>query len=218
MFTVIDSASKHLVDTFNLASITNWDSIAKAKTQVIIDDKPTIAYSRFPGFVTDDMYIANKYYEHIYHGIETCPTPPRGNISTDVKAMVVGLKPGSYFAYLSQAESSWLLGPSSEMLNRLMSSAGIYPYYSNAFHDRDVDENNSEPLQIIKEIKFLHALNEEILIIFLGKYQIYDIIIDRIREFNIKTLKIWQPAYLVRSYSEVKFNTWKHSLLKMINN
>lgn len=197
-----------MLESFKPGAIKNWDRIDKFKNSYVVDNCPGIEYLKFPGFVTNYDTIAQKY-DIIYKKFENSKTPPRGNISTECKVMIIGFKPGTFFAHMCSAESAWLIGPSSFMLNKLLYHTNIYPYYTNAFHDRLFDENEENLTHVISEIKFMHAINENISIVFLGSYEIYDKLIFGIcAKLNINCGRIWHPAYLCRAFTEEKFSVW----------
>jgi hypothetical protein len=179
-------------------------------------------FIRVPGFVSDDKKIVDYYSKIVYNIlIETnVATPPRGNISTQCKVIICGIKPGCLLEDMKFPEAAWLFGPSAKMLNKMLLDLNVYPYFTNVFHDRKADETDINSLnQIIREIKFMKCLNSNIKIIFLGKYQIFDTLIsDLCYDFNIKAIKIWHPSYLCRAYTDAKFNKWKKTVEYFLTN
>lgn len=208
----------YLVETFNINNITDWKSIDVAKHSVIIDDNPGVAYLRFPGFVCDDKRLVDGYYDLIYSDIERVFTPPRGNISSKCKLMIVGIKPGTFKVKPTNSECSWLLGPSSNILHKMLMRVNTYPYFSNVFHDSSADEVNGDITQIQREIYYMHEICNTIKIIFLGKYEVYDRLINGIcKKLKISAIKVWHPSYLCRSYTDSKFDFWTNDINVFVN-
>lgn len=51
------------------------------------------------------------------------------------------------------------------------------------------------------------------IIVFLGSYSEYDELINNFKDRNnLNVIKIWHPAYLIRSYSENKYLKWIKNL------
>jgi hypothetical protein len=156
-------------------------------------------------------------------------TTPRGNLSKENNIIFIGQRPGHYGAHLSKAESAWLLGPSSKMLIKLCKDANIYPYFTNFYHSHDT-EINKDWFNIFAEILDLSIMYEkfyqieELKIVFLGSYPEYDGLIEQIKnsypnsktKMKFKFIKIWHPAYLLRSYSEEKYYDWLNNLEKQL--
>src|SRR5574344_528400 len=200
----------YLCNTFNLAKVDNWEKIRDNKTTFMKKDNPSVRLLRYPGFIFTNTRCACYYYNSFYKDVETVFTPPRGNLACTSKYAFIGIKPGSYYASLSQYEDCWLLGPSSEMLNRLLCECNIYPYFTNVYRSYK-DESNKNIDLSIQEIKTIRAISPDITLVFMGSYEEYDMIIDKLNEKNF--IKIWHPAYLLRSYSNQKFNSWKQQLI-----
>jgi glycosyltransferase involved in cell wall biosynthesis len=212
MFTEIKDSLKdtYLCNTFDLSKVDDWIKIKDNKTTFIKKDNAGIELLRYPGFIFTNTRAASYYYNNFYKLVENVFTPPRGNLTCSSKYALVGIKPGSYYASLSQYEDCWLLGPSSEMLNRLLCECNIYPYFTNVYRSYK-DESNKNIDLIIQEIKTIRAISPDITLVFMGSYEEYDMIIDKLNEKNF--IKIWHPAYLLRSYSNQKFNSWKQQLI-----
>jgi len=226
--------SPHLISTSNLSNIKDdeWEKINKDKQTYMCTDDPTIDDLLYPGFIFSsedaaeyfDKYMMSWYYEDL-----RAFTTPRGNLSKTNNIIFIGQRPGHYGAHLSKAESAWLLGPSSKMLIKLCKDANIYPYFTNFYHSHDT-EINKDWFAIFTEIVGLSLLYEthyykefEFKIVFLGSYDEYDTLVKELNSINIKVpgvtfkiIKIWHPAYLLRSYSEEKYYQWLTNLEKQL--
>ena len=98
-----------------------------------------------------------------------------------------------------------------------MWNAGIYPHFTNVFHDSSGDEHSGDISQVVKEIKFVNDISGNVKVIFLGKYQIYDSVANNILgNYGILSTKIWHPSYLARSYSNTKLSMWLKNLTDFI--
>jgi hypothetical protein len=214
----IDDKNIYRINTFKLKFIDDWDAIDCDKSKVVITNNPNNRrYLTFPGFVSDNIELANLYEKYIYNKIREVFIPPRGNISTKCQLMVVGIKPGTKYMIYSKSECSWLLGPSSQMLFKLLYETNVYPYFTNVFHDTNSSETTGDISEILKEIDFMNIINSNIRIIFLGNYEIYNKLIDILAGKNINNaFKIWHPAYLCRSYTDEKFDKWKNQFIKCL--
>lgn len=201
-----------IVNSFIQTDVTDeeWKLIQRAKTQVVIDKNPSIKYLRFPGLVSDSKENAVTYFNDAYSKITKVDFPPRGNISSKCNVAIFGIKPGMFLSKYNNHESAWIFGPSSKMLNMLMEAINEYPYFSNVFHYRDTDENDLSSLdQVRREMSYLKSVNKDVNILFLGKYPIFDVVKQEICDkLNIKSAKIWHPAYLCRSFTKEKFASW----------
>lgn len=202
------------VNDFNLNKIQYYDLIEKHKKSYVITE-PQVNFNRYPGFVFSNDNHAQFYYENFYREIEDVFTPPRGNLTMESTHAFFGIKPGSYQLLQVQDkidvhECCWLLGPSSEMLNKLLEKTQIYPYFSNVYKFHE-DELNGNIDLTIKEIETIAAICPNIELVFLGKYEDYFRIIEKIGDI-IKYRFIWHPAYLARSFSQEKFNRWQDQL------
>ena len=84
-------------------------------------------------------------------------------------------------------------------------------------HYRDTDENDLSSLdQVRREMSYLKNVNKDVNILFLGKYPIFDVVKQEICDkLNIKSAKIWHPAYLCRSFTK-EINQKDYSLKTVI--
>lgn len=198
-----------LIKDFSLSKIKNWNEIEIAKTQFVNDNN--IQLTRFPGFSFSSQEKVDFYFDNYYQRIKDVFTPPRGNLRDDSSYMMIGIKPGSYFAHLSLSETSWLLGPSSKMLWGLTEILKIYPYYTNVYKFHR-DEETGDVSSICREIEIVKQISPNIIPVFLGNYPEYEKIIDVLKLNSYK--KIWHPAYLTRNYSIEKMKEWKRRFLE----
>ena len=104
-------------------------------------------------------------------------TPPRGNLTSSLKYVFIGYKPGTKNSDLSRYESAWLFGPTANILDNLLEEFQIYPYFTNLAHDRHA--TSFDLSQIINEITFIRcAISKNVRCIFLGRYKEYDEVIE----------------------------------------
>lgn len=211
------------ISDFNLSKLSDkeWNKISDQKfTYILNNKKSNILY---PGFCFSNDEAANYFSTNILNFIINelkAFTSPRGNLSKNNNTIVIGQRPGHAFAHLSKSESAWLLGPSSKMLCRLLSSCNIYPYFTNFYHSHyvKIDLNYSniiiEILKIFKLYSKFYNINE-FKIIFLGRYDEYDILKKELSKLNtvkINFINIWHPAYILRNNSEENYNNWLNDL------
>ena len=205
----IERSEVYFCNSFNLSQVDSWNDIKNHKTSYLLMKNPSIRLLRYPGFIFSSEQDSDFYYKDFYSKVEEVFTPPRGNLSKDSEYAFIGIKPGSYFAHLSQHENCWLLGPSSEMLNRLLVKNQIYPYWTNVYRSYK-DEENKDVSLIIQEIETIRKIAPKITLVFMGSYNEYNQIIEKTGETNF--IKIWHPSYLLRSYTEDKFEKWSQQL------
>jgi len=195
------------IETFNLAKVDNWNSIERDKINVLFNDEKT---NRFSGLSFSSKEDSDLYYDDFYKFVENTFTPPRGNVRRDSKYAFIGIKPGSYYAHLSKTESAWLLGPSSKILDKLLSDLNIYPYFTNVYRSHKDEEDKNIDL-IVKEIEVLKKICSDMIFVFMGNYEEYDKIINYfLGDLNYKN--IWHPSYILRGYSENKYKDWVKQL------
>lgn len=216
-------SSVNLISSFDLNQIgTNgWKSISDSKFSYLICNNPSTVYLLYPGFVFSSDEAAQFYDENILSFIKNnlnAFTTPRGNLSKSNNIIFIGQRPGTFTAHLSKAESAWLLGPSSKMLIKACKDLNIYPYFTNFYHSHyiNTDRNYKNILFEISKIYELYTRIyniEKLNIVFLGNYSEYDELINNFKDRNnLNIIKIWHPAYLIRSYSEDKYLKWIKNL------
>lgn len=200
---------------YNLGKICqeDWNRIAGCKNTFIIDEsqQEIQRYNQYPGFVTDEREIIKEYDRRVYKklGYYSEFTPPRGNLFSNISYVVCGYKPGHFYQHLAKAETSWLIGPSTKMLHRLLFDVGMYPYFTNVYKNHDLKFGD-----ILTELEFfVDVFNCEI--IFLGSYEEYSRIVYHFssRDKKIKYKNIWHPAYLLRAFTNEKYEKWRHNLI-----
>lgn len=212
-------AAANLISSFELNKISDneWKLINENKFSYLIINSPDIIYLLYPGFVFSSDEAAEFYDRNIMSFIKNnlnAFTTPRGNLSKSNNIVFIGQRPGTFTAHLSKAESAWLLGPSSKKLVKACKDLNIYPYFTNFYHSHytNTDRNYKN---ILFEISKIHELYKQIYnikklnIVFLGSYSEYDELINNFKDRNnLNVIKIWHPAYLIRSYSENKYLKW----------
>ena len=193
-----------LVNTFNFNDVEDWNRIRiNTKNYVILKKEPSLSWLRFPGLVFDSKTkdFINKYYEvfieNEYHEVFT---PPRGNLTSTLKYVFCGIKPGSYRIENSKAESAWLFGPSSRYLMDFCIQLKVFPYFTNVYKNF-YDEENKDLTKIRKELKILQERFDPVFV-FLGNYKEYD---ELMKEFR-KSFRIWHPSFIARNPD--KFYRW----------
>lgn len=208
----------YYLNTFSQRNIADIDKYTESlKTAVVTKNTDLLRCLRFPGIISDNTDIVNRYISEIYNDIAGCRTPPRGNLTSHSNIIICGIKPGVINSNMNIPETSWLFGPSAKLLTILMWNAGIYPYFTNVFHDSGADEHNGDISQVVKEIKFVNDMSGSVKVVFLGKYQIYDNVANNILgNYGILSTKIWHPSYLARSYSNTKLSMWLKNLIDFI--
>lgn len=155
---------------------------------------------RYPGFMFTDEAAAKEYYNQFYQYVEDVLTPPRGNLSADCEYVFIGIKPGALRPNQVTddvlEEKAWLFGPSSYVLNEILSLESVYPYFTNVYKEYNQIENKNVD-QICEELKIIKRLCPNVIPVFLGKFHEYDLII---RKVDIDSyIKIWHPSYVVRT-------------------
>jgi hypothetical protein len=199
---------------YNLGKIKEeeWHGIARCKNTFVVSETTNEKYIQYPGFTTDEREIVKEYNRYVYSKLNYYNefTPPRGNLFSDLSHIVCGFKPGHFYQHLSKYETSWLIGPSSKLLHKLLFDIKIYPYFTNVYKNHDMKFGD-----IITELEFFIDIFPNVKIIFLGSYNEYSRIVYYFssREKNIKYRNIWHPAYLLRAYSDLKYNKWKQMFL-----
>lgn len=199
----------YILDTFNQKDIEDWDIINKNVGKYFLNNNPPLKYKRYPGFVFDSEIKAATYYKYIFNNYIGMETPPRGNLTSTLKYMFIGYKPGTKNSELSKYESAWLFGPTANILDNLLNQFKIYPYFTNLAHDRYA--NIFDLKNIINEIIFIkYVINNSITCVFLGKFSEYEEVINYTKnELDIKCIQIWHPTYIYRNgNSEELFEKW----------
>ena len=161
-----------------------------------IEIKDRIEFNlKYPGLIYTDFskiadYCSNlysKYFTDVY-------TPPRGYVGTST-VLVIGIAPGE--SKLSFSESTLLFGPSSKTLHNILNfNDGWYftnvtkkPFVDNKYNDAQI-ALDIETLK--RELRFFPGHR----IIFLGKYEPFDCLIE---ELNLENyIKIKHPSYFSR--------------------
>lgn len=219
----------YYIKDFNLSKLNNddWVNIGKYKNTYITEGQNDIKNLVYPGYCFSDPLAAEFYQRYILNFILNdlnSFTPPRGNLHKNNEFIFIGQRPGHFGAHLSKAESAWLLGPSSKMLMRFLREVNIYPYLTNFYHSHFVMENKDWS-NIYKELVGIFRMyrmfynKEKFNIVFMGSYDEYNILSEKISDFddvNIRIIKIWHPSYLLRSYSDEKFNEWVNNFKNII--
>lgn len=175
---------------------------------------------QYVGFHFDNAKAVEKYYEKVYlpYQVEKINTPPRGNLSSTNAIIILGIKPGSWQAHLSPVESSWIFGPSSKMLHRLLRIFDIYPYFTNVYKSY-YDESNMQLKSIYNELVVIAAIyglcynKTDLSVVCLGSYKEYVSLADRFKNdttlkklnFKLNFYRIWHPAFLLRAFTEENF-------------
>jgi len=209
------------IPTFNMNKLTNedWNNIDKYKF-TYTDLHNSILY---PGFKFSTNKAAEFYDKNILNFLVNklkVFTTPRGNLSKDNNIFVIGQRPGHYYAHLSKSESAWLIGDSAKLLLKLCHQLDIYPYFTNFYHSHyvnlDFNCNNifKEIIGIFKLYKDFYNI-KNFRIVLLGSYKEYNNLINEINkltDINVNFIRTWHPSYLLRSYSEEKYNIWKNNL------
>jgi len=213
MFTEVNEP--FLVKKFNLSEIDCWDEIDRYKKTYILNMNPERVWIRYPGFVFKNLEDKKTYEEFYVNNLSNVFTPPRGNLSSNIVFM--GIKPGSYqLKKLSNenivSECSWLLGPSSQVLNRALYKCSIYPYFTNAYHFHEHELDCSVSL-CIKELKVLFSIHKKLKIFFMGNYQEFVKISQILRreEYDFDEYKIWRPSYILR-LGCTNFDVWVNKI------
>lgn len=209
-----------------------WLDIYNHIDTYFVDDNinKEVQYLRYPGFVFSNGEAANYYYENHYKQLKEkgVYTYPRGNMTKSSNSMVIGIQPGKFYEkYLgADAESAWLIGPSSKMLHSYCNKLNLYSYYTNVYSSR-FDKQNYDFRNILNEIKTVKYIKQNIynenfmVIIFLGSYSEYDSLVRRIEsegineDFEIRAYRVWHPSYLLRAYTEEKFEKWVKDIFKV---
>lgn len=213
MFTKI--TEPFIVKKFNLNEIDCWEEIDKYKKTYIIKDNPDKIWIRYPGFVfrtEKDKDIYEKFYQE---NLSTVFTPPRGNISSNI--VFIGIKPGSYQLkklddFVNVSECSWLLGPSSQVLNRALYKCSIYPYFTNIYHFHEHELDCSISL-CLKELEVLFSIHKKLKLFFMGNYLEFSKVSQALRrnEYDFEEYRIWHPAYILRKGC-TNFETWTNKI------
>lgn len=189
----------------------DWHRIAGCKNTFTLFKDRQEEYIYYPGFVSDKKEIIKEYDKLVYSKFNNeLIVPPRGNLCSNLSHIVCGIKPGHFNSHLSKISISWLIGPSSKMLSKLLLDVDVYPYFTNVYKN-----NNNIYGTIIDELEFLFNKFSNVEIIFLGSYKEYDNIVSHFqsKNKNIKYKKIWHPSYLIRAYTNEKYEKWKKSFL-----
>ncbi|MFW6002117.1 MAG: hypothetical protein ACOCQD_02150 [archaeon] len=229
----IEKEDAFFIKNYHLPRINEneWRNIYYYIDTYFIDDNinKEVQYLRYPGFSFSNDEAANYYYNNHYKYLKEKEvyTYPRGNMTRSSNSMIIGIQPGKFYEkYLgASAESAWLIGPSSEMLHSFCNKLNLYSYYTNIYSSR-FDKQNYDFRNILNEIKTIKYIKQNIynenfmVIIFLGSYKEYDSLVRRIEgegineDFEIIAYRVWHPSYLLRAYSQEKFNKWVKNILK----
>lgn len=197
--------------------IKNWDGIKMACDSVFVNDDPCIDHLRFPGLVVSSINNYHYYVQEFLSSILSAPNiiQPRGNLTKKSKYAFIGIRPGPGSPKY-EAGTAWLFGPSSRMLHKLLTGLGIYPYFTNVYkaHTSHVSPEVEREYSInlfIREILTIDEMCDNISLIFMGNYDEYDEIISKL-DGKFDCSKIWHPSYLIRAFTEEKFNKWRNQL------
>ncbi len=207
----------YILNTFNQKDIKDWDLISKNVGKYFINDNPPLKYKRYPGFVFDNEIKAAAYYKYIFNNYIDMETPPRGNLTSSLKYVFIGYKPGTKDSELSKCESAWLFGPTANILDNLLTCFKIYPYFTNLAHERYADTFDLK--NIMNEIAFIkYVINNNIVCVFLGKFREYEEVIKYTENnLGVKCIRIWHPAYIYRNgNSKELFEKWINKFKKEI--
>lgn len=219
----------YYITDFNLSKLNSkdWVNIDRYKNTYITYGESDIKNLIYPGYCFSNSDVAGFYHRYILDFIVNklnSFTPPRGNLHKNNNFIFIGQRPGHFGAHLSKAESAWLLGPSSKMLMRFLKEVNIYPYLTNFYHSHFVMENKDwsniykELVGIFRMYKIFYN-KEDFNIVFMGSYEEYDVLAEKLFDFddvNINIIKMWHPSYLLRSYSDEKFNIWVNNFKNII--
>lgn len=202
-----------------------WPIIASSVSSYSLS-VPDKNYLTYPGFFFDSEKAQHIYETKVYQKYvdQKVYTPPRGNLSSNNCTIILGIKPGSYRAELSRSESAWIFGPSSQLLHRLLIQHNIYPYFTNVYKSH-YDETNHQLSTILHELIVVIGIfatiynKTRINIVCLGSYEEYQslkskiLTDDKITSLNLDLMidKIWHPSYLLRSFSEDKYEIWSNN-------
>ena len=204
----------HYQKEYNLSRIKeeDWIGINGCKHTFVIDVGEQQKYIQYPGFATDEKEIIREYNTRVYSKLNYINefTPPRGNLFSGLSHIVCGYKPGHFYQHLSRYETSWLIGPSSKMLHRLLFDVGVYPYFTNVYKNHDLKFGD-----ILTELEFFIDVFPEAEIVFLGSYEEYSRIVYHFssKDKKIKYKQVWHPAYLLRVFTNEKYERWRNNLI-----
>lgn len=205
----IDINDAYILNTFDQKDIKDWNAIDKNVGKYFLDNIPCLKYKRYPGLVFDSKTKALAFYKYIFNNYIDMETPPRGNLTSTLKYIFIGYKPGTKDSELSKRESAWLFGPTANILDNLLTQFKIYPYFTNLAHNRYAA--NFDLKNIMNEITFIrYVINNSVTCVFLGKYREYDEVISYVEnDLGIRCIQIWHPAYIYRSGNSKKlFEKW----------
>lgn len=194
--------------------IDQWEEIKKSCTSAVIKENPEINYLRFPGLTLTThgdylCYIMSRSF--FYPFSKSSLIYPRGNITQNSKYAFIGIRPGPGSPKY-EAGTSWLFGPSSRILHKLLYDLDIYPYFTNIYKYPDIQDRKFFIDSFIQEILTVNHICDKITLVFMGNYDEYEEVIDRL-DGKIDHIKIWHPSYLLRAYSDKKYNIWKEQLI-----
>ena len=226
----ISKEEAYILPSVNLSDISEekWPIINKQRNSFIIGDDCESKYFKWPGYIFSSVK-AQLAYMKIYQDFidKSIYTPSHGNLSKNNNYIFLGIRPSHTMPYQRPLNGypAWFLGSSSEMFQRLLSELNIYPYVGNIYN-QPTQPFNKDFTFIFKELivimyiyKVIYKINE-LNIMFMGSYDEYPIFIHQLKthplykQFNmvINTYSMWHPSYLVRSYSDDKFETWKYQV------
>jgi len=173
--------------------------VKKAKTISLVESYLHPDYHHafnllFPGFTYSDRLFFKTYIDTIYDPlIKKTTTPSRGYVGKD-SILIIGIAPGD--SEYSFGEPVMLFGPSSLRLHEMLSTGSHYYFTNvskNAFKKNDLDKEQIEQqLPIIKKELLLF---DGCKIIFLGKYEVYDYLIEKM--LLTRVFKAKHPAYFI---------------------
>jgi len=229
----INEKDAHIIPSQKLNDLSeeNWNFIKQQRNSFIISDNCGPNFLRWPGYVFSSLD-AQSAYMRIYEDFinQKIYTPSRGNLSKNNNHIFIGIRP-SHAMLKENADlrgnPAWFLGESSVMLCRLLSELNLYPYVGNIYN-QPTQPFNKDFKFIFKELvvimyiyKVIYGMSE-LNLMLMGNYEEFPIFADQLKfhpiyeRFKIKvnTYSMWHPSYLVRSYSDDKFDEWKKQVSK----
>lgn len=227
MMLQINENDAHIISSQNLNDLNDedWKLIKQQKGSFIIGDNCGSRFLKWPGYVFSSPE-AQASYMRIYKDFidQKIYTPSRGNLSKNNNYIFIGIRPSH--AMPNQRDLSgypaWFLGESSAMLCRLLAELNLYPYVGNIYNqptqpfNKDFKFMFKELVVIMYIYKVIYGMSE-LNLMLMGNYEEFHIFVDQLKfhplytRFKIKVnaYSMWHPSYLVRSYSDGKFNEWK---------
>jgi len=234
MLSQINKEEAHFLSSFEVSDIMDdeWKIIEKQKDSFIISDDCDTSFLKWPGYVFSNLE-AKEAYEKIYKDFvdKKTFTPSRGNLSKNNNYIFIGIRPSHAMPISSNRELAgfpcWFLGESSSFLCRYLSQLNIYPYVLNVYSSPSQPFNKDFRF-VFKELVVIFYIYKNIYnisdlnLVFMGSYEEYPLLVRHIKrhpifnnfKINLKCYSIWHPSYLVRSYSDNKFEEWKNQMTK----